>query len=129
MDCLTVFHITYGNDKYFPILDSPRVEYKHVRWADYVVPEDMDHILAGLEAIVEAKAPRNFEFRLNRPSIGGDDIVGETWVTASGYPDLNGDGSIKEIGTMCDISRYKWAENAQKRRAQEALESKRQQEK
>jgi hypothetical protein len=52
----------------------------------------MDHILEGLEAIVEAKAPRNFEFRLNRPSIGGDDIVGETWVTESGYPDLNDDG-------------------------------------
>jgi hypothetical protein len=49
----------------------------------------------------------------------------------SGYPDIDREtGEIKEIlGIMSDISRYRWAESVQKRRVEEVLELKRQQEK
>lgn len=51
------------------------------------------------------------------------------WIQGMSYPELEEDGSIKSImGTLVDISQFKWAENVQKLRTEEALEAKRQQE-
>lgn len=94
------------------------------------MPDDLDGIQERLLCISNEKIPQTFEFRLNKPWVGGDGVIGETWMTASGYPDFDQDGNIKEImGTMSDVSRYKWAESVQKQRVDEVLELKRQQEK
>lgn len=122
--------VIYGNDKYFEFLGSPRIPYVNVAWSDFVLPEDLHSLLESFQAITDTKKPQTFEFRFKRPWIGGDGIIGESWATAAAYPDLDQDGNIREIlGTLSDISRYKWAETVQKQRVHEVLELKRQQEK
>jgi signal transduction histidine kinase/CheY-like chemotaxis protein len=47
----------------------------------------------------------------------------------SAYPEKNGEGGLKSVfGSLTDISQQKWAEDFQKRRMEEAIELKRQQE-
>lgn len=81
--------------------------------------------------MLNEKIPQTFEFRLRRPwSNDESGEEGETWLQALAYPELEKDGTIKSImGCMIDISKFKWANSVQRLRTEEALESKRQQEK
>jgi hypothetical protein len=73
--------LTYGNDKYFEILGTPRIPYGELDWAGFVIEEDLKICVESLEALSATKRSRNWEFRLKKPFIGGEGIQGESWIT------------------------------------------------
>lgn len=83
-----------------------------------------------LKVLLETKEPMTVEFRLKGSFVKSDGAETPAWVMASAYTEHHADGSLKAIlGTLVDVSNFKWAESIQRSRAKEALEAKRQQEK
>jgi hypothetical protein len=106
------------------------MEFQMIEWGQYIFQEDMHIIEESWNLMTDGKSAATFEFRLNRPWNGAGDNGGPTWVMASGYPEMGKDGSVHAVlGTMTEISKYKWAESVEKSRKEEAIEAKRQQEK
>ncbi|KAH9826682.1 Hybrid signal transduction histidine kinase K, partial [Teratosphaeria destructans] len=119
----------YCNREWFAIIGHPVVEFKDIDWASYVPPEDLEFITQQSLAVVHTKRPNRYQFRLRRPWSNGAGGTGQSWMMACCYPELNEDGSVQAVAaTIVDISYLKWAEDVQRRRTDEALEAKRQQE-
>ena len=122
--------ITYSNDTWFEISRHPKEENSMDTWMESVKDEDRDKVKNLWRRLIEDKKPiSNEEFRFKTPWTNRNDVQGETWVLANAYPEKNPDGSLKSaFGSITDISQQKWAANLEKRRTEEAMEHKRQQE-
>ena len=121
--------ITYCNEAWYEISRHPKEENSTDNWIDSVKDEDKARVTQLWKRLIEDKVPLNAEFRFKTPWADRNVIKGETWVLASAYPERNRDGSLKSIfGSITNISQQKWAEDFQKRRMEEAVELKRQQE-
>jgi len=83
-----------------------------------------------LNAIVVRKESVSVQFRLKRMWTGAHgEALSPIWVMATASPEFNESGDIKGLmGTMSDISGFKFAESVQQHRVDEAIEAKRQQE-
>lgn len=73
------------------------------------------------------------EFPLKKPWAktleSGETLKGSTWILLSAFLEDDDHGTTKgSLATITDISQQKWAEEHQKRRMEEAMELKRQQE-
>ncbi|KZF21968.1 hypothetical protein L228DRAFT_238996 [Xylona heveae TC161] len=122
-------HITYCNDMWYEISRHPRTEFGADTWIDSVVPDDKELARDLWRRLVIDKIPSSAEFRFQTPWQDKDGNVAATWVLFSAYPEKYEDGSLKSIfGCITNISQQKWAEDFQKKRREEALELKRQQE-
>ena len=93
----------------------------------------MDKDREGVETIwntlVNNKAAVTHEFRFKTPWQARNGSRGDTWVLMSAYPERDSEGKLKSVfGSITNISQQKWAEDFQKRRMEEAIELKRQQE-
>jgi len=101
-----------------------------IKWRDFILGEDSDIVEQALRMMFDEKTHVNFQFRLKRTWSSADGVESPAWIMAWAFPELHEDGSVKSVmGTMIEISQLKWAESMQKLRVEEALESKRQQEK
>ena len=122
-------HITYCNDTWYEISGVPREHITEDKWMDYIMDEDRAVVKAMWNNLVSDAAALNVEFRYRTPWQDPNGIKGDTWVLASAYPEKNHDGTLKGIfGSITNISQQKWAEYFEKRRVEEAVEMKRQQE-
>jgi hypothetical protein len=91
--------------------------------------EDREDVQAVWKALVNKKTAVTHEFRFKTPWQDRNGSRGDTWVLMSAYPERNKDGQLKSVfGSITNISQQKWAEDFQKRRMEEAIELKRQQE-
>ena len=122
--------ITYSNDMWFDISRHPKEENSMETWMESVKDEDRDKVKNLWQHLIEDKEPiTNEEFRFKTPWTNRNDKQGETWVLANAYPEKNSDGTLKSVfGSITDISQQKWAADLEKRRTEEAVEHKRQQE-
>ena len=78
---------------------------------------------------MEDKVAISLQLRFKHPWRDNNGNTGDTWGLASAYPEKGPDGELKSIfGSITDISTQKFAEDLQKRRVEEAMELKRQQE-
>ncbi|KAI4648782.1 uncharacterized protein J4E79_009853 [Alternaria viburni] len=124
-----VGRITYCNDTWYEIARVPREPEMTDRWIDYVKDEDQDLILAHWKELVNNTTPINIEFRFKAPWEDRNRNKSETWVLFQAYPEKDEDGQLKSVfGSITNISPQKWAEGFQKRKMEEAVELKRQQE-
>jgi PAS domain S-box-containing protein len=125
-----VGRITYCNDTWFEISRVPKEREKTDRWIDYVQEEDQALIAEHWKRLVEHTAPINLEFRFKAPwEDRKTKATSETWVLFSAFPEKDGSGMLKSVfGSITNISPQKWAEGFQKRKMEEAVELKRQQE-
>ena len=122
--------ITYCNTKWYEITKVPKGSLASEEWMDAIMVEDKDRLVELWAELVDNAIALETELRLKTSWEDRNGNVGETWVLASAYPDQNADGSVRMIfGSITDISPQKWAEHFEKRRMEEALEMKRQQEK
>ncbi|KAI9682361.1 MAG: hypothetical protein M1817_000415 [Caeruleum heppii] len=122
-------HITYLNDAWYEITKHPRGENSADRWIESVHPDDLVAVQEVWRTVIDEGSPVTCEFRFVAPWEGRSGARGETWVLASAHPEKAEDGSLKRVfGGLTDISQQKWAEGFQKRRMEEAVELKRQQE-
>jgi PAS domain S-box-containing protein len=122
--------ITYCNDTWFEISRVPKEQNKTDRWIDYVKEEDQTLIQEHWKRLVENTAPINVEFRFKAPwEDRNNNATSDTWVLFSAFPEKDESGQLKSVfGSITNISPQKWAEGFQKRKMEEAVELKRQQE-
>lgn len=79
--------------------------------------------------LVHHTSPVNAEFRFKAQREVQKGHTTDTWVLASAYPEKDSNGQLKVIfGSVTNITQQKWAEHLEKRKMEEALEMKRQQE-
>ncbi|KAF1939000.1 hypothetical protein EJ02DRAFT_457342 [Clathrospora elynae] len=121
--------ITYCNDTWYEISRVPKEREKTDRWIDYVKEEDQGLILEHWGRLVDNAAAINIEFRFKTPWEDRNRNKNDTWVLFSAFPEKDEHGMLKSVfGSITNISPQKWAEGFQKRKMEEAVELKRQQE-
>ena len=121
--------ITYLNDKWYEITKVPRGLEDTDEWMKSIQIEDRESVKKLWLDLVHKAVPMNTEIRFNTPWIDQNGNKGDTWVLASAFPEKNEEGKVELIfGSITDISQQKWAEHFEKRRMEEAVEMKRQQE-
>lgn len=105
-----------------------------IRPWDVCVPDDSKAVLhESLDRLIKDGMPQTVEMRLNTfysaPGTLGSQDKAPRWVLATFMPLQAPDGSIHSIhGCFSDVSSQKWQVESERRRKEEALESKRQQE-
>ncbi|KAI4250343.1 MAG: hypothetical protein LQ352_005364 [Teloschistes flavicans] len=122
-------HLTYCNDTWYEISRIPRGAEGSVNWMDYISEQDKATVDALWLKLVQNISPVTAEFRFRAQWEVQKGKWTETWVLASAYPEKDSEGRLKVIfGSITNISQQKWAEHLEKRKMEEALEMKRQQE-
>ncbi|KAK8162198.1 hypothetical protein IWX90DRAFT_236824 [Phyllosticta citrichinensis] len=122
-------HITYCNDTWYLISRVPKNSASTDRWIDAVKVEDQKLVLSLWNRLVENAEAVTAEFRFKAPWEDSNGNRTDTWVLFSAYPEKDERGHLKSVfGTITNISQQKWAEDFQKRKMEEAVELKRQQE-
>jgi signal transduction histidine kinase/CheY-like chemotaxis protein len=129
--------ITYCNDTWYEITRVPKDSKSTDRWIDAVSEDDQPRVRKlWSELIEQCKPVTAFEFRFKAKWRDRHGNSSDTWALFSAYPETHTEdgagvvvGSLKSIfGSLTNISQQKWAEDFQKRKMEEAIERKRQQE-
>ena len=121
--------IAYCNEKWYKISKIPKGLEGTDEWMDFVKDEDKDTLMKLWSDLVHNAVPLNAEIRFRATWIDQNGNKGDTWALASAFPERAADGRVRIIfGSITDISQQKWAEHFEKRRMEEAVEMKRQQE-
>lgn len=121
--------ITYCNDSWYEISRVPKESDSTNRWIDFVVDEDKPAVRQLWNDLVVNTKLSSAEFRFKAPWLDRNGVLGETWVLLSAYPETGGQGALRSVfGSITNISQQKWVEGLQKRKMEEAVELKRQQE-
>ncbi|QIW99560.1 hypothetical protein AMS68_005078 [Peltaster fructicola] len=125
--------LKYANDSWFEMTGHPRDQLAPMQWVNTIHPEDQGwfaetwgRLIAGETLHFEIRFAKRF---VSDYYVDGRRLEGTTWAAASAYAERDEDGNVLNVlGTTADISRLKWLEDFQSRRATEALELKKQQE-
>lgn len=121
--------INFANDAWYDISSFPKGMPIGNKWIDYVVDTDKQPTWQAWTNMLENKVPITVEFRFRtlwRDSLGKESY---SWVLASASPEKDEDGNITRVfGSITNISSQKYAEVLQRKRMEEAVELKRQQE-
>ena len=121
--------ISYSNDAWWEISRHPRSENSTTTWMESVKEEDRDDLLDIWRSLVDDRKAVTHEFRFKTPWQDPNGGRHSTWVLMSAFPETDELGQLKSIfGSITNISQQKWSEDFQKRRMEEAIELKRQQE-
>lgn len=129
-------HITYCNDTWYEITRVPKDPVSTDRWIDAVKEEDQARVRGLWEQVIVNTESVTAEFRFKARWEDRNGNRSDTWVLFSAFPEKynegnpnHPDGSLKSVfGNITNISQQKWAEDFQKRKMEEAVELKRQQE-
>ncbi|KAK8137951.1 hypothetical protein PG984_001331 [Apiospora sp. TS-2023a] len=119
--------ITYCNTRFFEMADHPPTqEFKKMDWHNFVYAKDYPIVDKQWATLVTAQELSQAVFRLQRTWADSDGISRQVWVESSVIPEFQDDGTVSSyLCVMTDISRFKWAEQVQKTRIEEALAAKR----
>jgi PAS domain S-box-containing protein len=121
--------ITYCNEAWYEITRVPKEPEKTDKWIDYVKDDDQWIVQEHWKGLVDNADAINIEFRFKTPWEDRNGNKGDTWVLFSAFPETYEGGRLKSVfGSITNISPQKWAEDFQKRKMEEAVELKRQQE-
>ncbi|KAL1800773.1 hypothetical protein ACET3X_001115 [Alternaria dauci] len=121
--------MNYANDQFFELTGHAHAPVSKDEWFNLVSDEDVEKVKQDWEGMFKLGKSSGVQFRLKKTWVNQDGIRSNIWVQSSSYPELDESGKVISImGTLFDISHFKWAENVQRRRIDEALEAKRQQE-
>ncbi|KAL1839861.1 hypothetical protein VTJ49DRAFT_1047 [Mycothermus thermophilus] len=130
--------INYCNDMWYRISGLPRGARTLAAWMEGIRDEDRPGAEEAWRKLVRDKVPVTHEFRFRGSRELMDGHYGDVWALMSAFPEREPPGSphsggaggeLKHIfGCITDISQQKWAESVHKRRRDEAVEMKRQQE-
>ncbi|KAL9000185.1 MAG: hypothetical protein Q9169_001087 [Polycauliona sp. 2 TL-2023] len=122
-------HYTYCNDTFYEITRIPKGYPSTADWMNFIKEEDQTMVKNLWSDLVHNTIPFSREFRFKAMWEDPNGNKSDTWVIASAFPEKDGDGRLKVIfGSITNISQQKWAEHLEKRKMEEAVEMKRQQE-
>ena len=118
----------FTNDSFHELSGLPKGDSTD-NWIDSVKEEDKVMVTKMWDNLIENKIPMSAEFRFQASWNDCNGVEGDKWVLASAFPERYSDGTLKSVfGSITNISQQKWAEGLQKKRMEEAVELKRQQE-
>lgn len=122
--------ITFANDAWYKISSYPSAQSPiGNKWINYVKDEDKESTWRTWQSMLKKKCPISMEFRFNTPWQDKFGNSNDTWVLASASPERDEDGQISRIfGSITEISSQKFAEALQRKRMEEAVSMKQQQE-
>ncbi|KAJ4349146.1 hypothetical protein N0V95_004841 [Ascochyta clinopodiicola] len=121
--------MNYVNDQFFELTGHSRKPLDKFEWFGLVAEEDLKRVEDDWEQMLAGQKSDGVQFRLKKTWVNQDGIVSNIWVQSSNHPEVDKSGKVLSIlGTLFDISQFKWAETVQRQRTEEALEAKRQQE-
>lgn len=112
------------NDAYLVCTGCTRKDAETMRPIDYVHADDVDEMLTQFGIAIQNKSPITVEYRMQKPwksvdRATGIEISGETWILASGIPELDEHGNVSHfIAWMLDISERKYHEKINLERVQ-----------
>jgi PAS domain S-box-containing protein len=126
--CGTDGRILYANDVW---LEITQIKEEHIGlhcntdwWALLVHPDHLNSVKDMWHRVLIDKVPVTFEIRLKRNTSGGRPM----WILLSAYSRLRRDNSVETVVTsVTDVSNQKFAEEVQKKRVEDAMEVRRQQ--
>ncbi|QIW98421.1 hypothetical protein AMS68_003939 [Peltaster fructicola] len=126
--------VLYANKNWREITGHSSDLWGPMSWLPTVHADDMmlvqnewAKLLQGASVVFEMRWQRPFHPEVDE-YFSGELIEGPTWTIASAYAEKYADGSVKGIlGCLTDISRQKWMEGFQRRRMNDLVELKRQQ--
>jgi len=122
-------HITYCNEMWWKISGHQKSGTAPDEWMQSIRGEDRAGVEGIWRRLVEEKLAVTHEFRFKGSRLLKDGHSVDNWALMSAYPEKDESGALKSIfGCITDIGQQKWAEDFQKRRRDEAVELKRQQE-
>ncbi|KAL9040919.1 MAG: hypothetical protein Q9180_001613 [Flavoplaca navasiana] len=122
-------HYTYCNDTFYEITRIPKGYPSTADWMGFIKEEDQTMVKGLWSDLVHNTSPFSKEFRFNAAWEDSNGNKSDTWVLASAFPEKDENGRLKVIfGSITNISQQKWAEHLEKRKMEEAVEMKRQQE-
>ncbi|KAK8200187.1 uncharacterized protein BKA78DRAFT_376412 [Phyllosticta capitalensis] len=127
----------YRNEKWFELTGDTREDtgsWRSPLW-QLMHPDDVPAVQVEWKKLMEEKGEVSFEFRIPRSKVNRvpkppvDENFPCTWILCCAFSIVTEDGWLRSIvGSATDITAVKWAEGIQKRRMEDALEAKRQQE-
>ncbi|KAJ9664672.1 hypothetical protein H2198_000018 [Neophaeococcomyces mojaviensis] len=121
--------IVFANDAWCKLSSYPRDKPIGNEWIKYIIEEDKQSAWQCWQTMLKRKCAVSMEFRFKTPWRDRLGNMTETWVLASCSPEKDEDGNITRVfGSVTDISSQKFAEALQRKRMEEAVEMKRQQE-
>lgn len=121
--------IIFTNSTWFDIAQYPRDTPVAYNWINYVKEEDRERCRKIWDSVVIDLKPIRLEYRWKHPWKDEFGNTGDMWVLASAFPETTPEGKLKGIfGSVTDISSQKFTQGLQKKRMEEAMELKRQQE-
>ncbi|KAF3902963.1 hypothetical protein ABW20_dc0102057 [Dactylellina cionopaga] len=121
--------INYYNDMFSEISCHPK-ELDVSRWLESVHPADAAKTEANWTEVINGKKRKTWEFRWKTPWMLPNHLgeQSDRWTLLSASPELDADGMLLGVfGSITNISETKFAEDLQKRRVEEVVELKRQQ--
>ena len=121
--------IAFANDAWHSISSFPRDRPIGNDWIKYVKEADQSSAWECWSTMLKKGCPVSMEFRFKTPWRDKFGNASDTWVLASASPEKDEDGNITRIfGSVTEISTQKFAEALQRKRMEEAVEMKQQQE-
>ncbi|KAK8171098.1 hypothetical protein BKA80DRAFT_339132 [Phyllosticta citrichinensis] len=127
----------YRNEKWFELTGDTREDtgsWRSPLW-QLMHPDDVPGVRVEWRKLMEEKTEVSFEFRIPRSKVNRlprppvDENFPCTWILCCAFSIVTEEGWLRSIvGSATDITAVKWAEGIQKRRMEDALEAKRQQE-
>ncbi|EGX53941.1 hypothetical protein AOL_s00004g600 [Orbilia oligospora ATCC 24927] len=121
--------ISYYNDMFSEVSCHPR-NLDVSRWLESVHPADAARTEANWNEVIRGKKRKTWEFRWKTPWMLPNHLGEQVdrWTLFSASPELDSDGMLLGVfGSITNISETKFAEDLQKRRVEEVVELKRQQ--
>ncbi|KAK4495273.1 hypothetical protein PRZ48_013602 [Zasmidium cellare] len=124
--------LNYANPYWYNLTGYPRGDQPALDWIRMIHEDDRDKF-AGKWSLMQEGEALQFEIRLSKPFISddfvdGQRLQGDTWVAAAAHAEYKDGKVLNVVGTVADISRFKWMASFEQRRTAEAYELKRQQE-
>ncbi|KAJ4987649.1 hsp90-like protein, partial [Stagonosporopsis vannaccii] len=120
-----------ANDRFFELTGHVREGHREYSFLDVMAEESIGPCQEMWNELLQTKTACTRELRLKNPHVQPRDLSGEPiefWVLANSAPELGSDGEIVSImGSITDISQFKWAQGLHEARLREAEETKRQQ--
>ncbi|KAL7774419.1 hypothetical protein CFE70_005331 [Pyrenophora teres f. teres 0-1] len=122
--------MNFVNDQFYELTGHAHAPVNQFEWFDLISDEDVERVKRDWGSMLRGDKTDAVQFRLKKTWVNQDGKRSNIWVQSSSYPELDESGKVISImGTLFDISQFKWAESVQRRRIEEAWEAKRQQEK
>lgn len=120
--------MTFCNQTWYELSSYTKGAAVGDNWIEQVNKIDRPALARAWSTLIERRIAISVEFRFKKPWTDSKGNTGDTWVLMNAYPEKHPDESLKSIfGSVTDISSQKFAEDLNKRRMEEAVELKRQQ--